>query len=57
LYDKFNNKNKKVEKTKKDEEFPSNRTLLVINFDKMFETSFLKQIFKTNGKLRKIELG
>lgn len=34
--------------------FPEQRTLLVINFDLLFEKSFLKEIFQVHGKVRRI---
>ena len=34
--------------------FPEQRTLMVINFDSLFEPQFLKEIFQIHGKVRRI---
>ena len=39
------------------DEIPNDRTLLVINFDKQYENSFMWKVFSTTGKLRRVESG
>lgn len=39
------------------EDLPEDRTMLVINFDKQYDDGFMRKVFSTNGKIRRIESG
>lgn len=35
-------------------QFPANRSLLVVNYDKTYDDSFMKSLFQVNGKVRRV---
>jgi hypothetical protein len=39
------------------EDLPLDRTMLVINFDKQYDDGFMRKVFSTMGKIRRIESG